>query len=104
VLRVLLIAIAVLALTAPAAMAHYERHGKHCGSVVTTPNTDDGASAIRATNTTCRRARRIARKYERGNRSPFGFECVARDHDGAQLSHRDVVCFRGERRVTFAAY
>ena len=103
-LRVLTIATAVLALTAPAAGAHFAKHGKHCGAVVTTPNTDDGASAIRATHATCRTARRIARRWEAGSRSPLGWECVSRRHDGAALSHRDVVCFRGERRVTFAAY
>ena len=103
-LRVLIVSLAMLALGAPVADAHFKRHGKYCGAVVTTPNTDDGASAIRATHATCRTARRIARGWEAGDRSPLGWECVSRRHDGAALSHRDVVCFRGERRVTFAAY
>ena len=103
-LRTLLIALAVFAVAVPAASAHYRKHGKACGSVVTTPNTDDGASAIRATFTSCRTARRVARRYERGNRNPLSFTCRSRSHDGAQLAHRDVRCTRGEGYVSFAAY
>jgi hypothetical protein len=104
VLRASLVSVLVLVAAAPAATAHFARHGKGCGAVVTTPQTDDGASAIRATNMSCRRARRIARRYERGDRSPLRFECVSRSHDGANLAHRDVVCFRNAKRVTFGAY
>ena len=102
-IRALLIAIAVVAVAVPAASAHYRKHGKACGSVVTTPNTDDGASAIRASRTSCRTARRVARRYERGNHSPLSFTCRSRSHDEA-LSHRDVKCTRGEGYVSFAAY
>jgi hypothetical protein len=103
-LRTLLIALAVMAVAVPAASAHYRKHGKACGSVVTTPNSDDGASAIRASRTSCRTARRVARRWERGNRSPLSFTCKSRAHDGAALSHRDVRCWRGEGYVSFAAY
>ena len=94
----------VVAVAVPAAGAHYRKHGKACGSVVTTPNSDDGASAIRASHTRCRTARRVARRYERGNHSPLSFTCRSRSHDGAALSHRDVICTRGEGTVSFAAY
>jgi hypothetical protein len=103
-IRALLVAIAVMAVAVPAASAHYKRHGKACGSVVTTPNSDDGASAIRASRTSCRTARRVARRYERGNHNPLSFTCRSRAHDGARLSHRDVRCTRGEGYVSFAAY
>lgn len=103
-IRTLLVALAVTAVAVPAAGAHYMRHGKACGSVVTTPNSDDGASAIRASRTSCRTARRVARRYERGNRHPLSFHCQSRAHDGAQLSHRDVRCTRGEGTVSFASY
>jgi len=103
-IRALLIAIAVVAVAVPAASAHYRKHGKACGSVVTTPNSDDGASAIRASRTSCRTARRVARRYERGNHSPLSFMCRSRSHDDAALAHRDVICTRGEGTVSFAAY
>lgn len=103
-IRALLVAVAVMAVAVPVASAHYKRHGKTCGSVVTTPNSDDGASAIRASRTRCRTARRVAHRWERGNRSPLGFTCRSRAHDGAALSHRDVRCRRGEGYVSFAAY
>ena len=103
-LRTMLVALAIFAVAVPAASAHYKRHGKACGSVVTTPNTDDGASAIRATYTSCRTARRVARRWERGIRNPLSFTCKSRSHDGAALSHRDVRCTRGEGYVSFAAY
>ena len=102
--RVLLIAALVLAVSAPLAQAHYKNNGKRCGSVATTPNTDDGASSIRATYTSCRTARRVARAWERGNRSPLNFTCRSRRHDGASLAHRDVRCTRGEGYVSFAAF
>src|ERR687898_394520 len=95
-LRTMLVALAIFAAAVPAASAHYKRHGKACGSVVTTPNTDDGASAIRATYTSCRTARRVARRWERGIRNPLSSTCRSRSHDGAVLAHRDVRCTRGE--------
>jgi hypothetical protein len=100
----MLVAVAVMAMAVPAASAHYKRHGKACGSVVTTPNSDDGASAIRASGVRCRTARRVARRFERGIENPLGFTCRSRSHDGANLAHRDVKCVRGDARVTFAAY
>ena len=102
-LRALMVALVVLAVAAPAASAHYKRHGKACGSVVTTPNTDDGASAIRASFTSCTTARRVARRWERGIRNPLSFTCRSRSHD-ERLAHRDVRCTRGEGYVSFAAY
>ena len=102
--RVLLVAALAFAAVVPASEAHYRNNGKSCGSVATTPYTDDGASAIRATFTSCRTARRVARAWERGDRSPLSFRCRSRRHDGIALAHRDVRCTRGEGYVTFAAY
>jgi hypothetical protein len=103
-LRISLLALAVLALAAPAASAHYKARGKHCGSIQFQAQTDSGASAIYAKDVKCRTARRIVRAYHRGNESPLGFTCRSRDHDPAYgLAHTDVKCTRaGYRRVTFA--
>ena len=91
----------LLAIAAPAG-AHYSNPGaKSCGFIVFTPQTDDGASAIRAKGTSCRTARRIVRAINRGNDSPLGFRCRDRGHD-AGLAHADVKCTRGSRVVTYA--
>jgi hypothetical protein len=96
--------ISLLALVvAPAASAHYPAKGKDCGSIQFEPQTDHGSSDIRAKRTSCRTARRIVRKWDKGNKSPLGFTCRARSHD-EQLAHSDVKCTRGNRRVTFAAF
>ncbi len=97
------IAVALPLVAVPSAGAHYKPKGKRCGTIVFTPNSDHASSSIRAKRTTCRKARRIVRKWERGNRSPLRFECRSREDDDA-LSHRDVKCTRGKKRVTFAAY
>ena len=102
--RILLSAALLLAVAVPAADAHYRNNGKRCGSVATTPYSDDGASAIRATFTSCRTARRVARAWERGDRSPLSFTCRSRRHAGANLAHRDVKCTRGEGYVSFASF
>ena len=101
--RTCLLALAVLALAAPAASAHYKPRGKDCGSIQFQAQTDSGASDIYAKRVKCRTARRIVRAYHRGNESPRGFTCRSRQHD-AGLSHSDVKCTRdgGRRRVTFA--
>ncbi len=104
-LRAACLALLVVAVAAPAASAHYKPRGKDCGSIQFQPQTDNGASAIRARHVKCRTARRIVRAYHRGNTSPRRFTCTGRAHDPSYgLGHRDVKCTRGERRVTFALY
>jgi hypothetical protein len=102
----LLFAVLALALvTASPASAHYRPVGKDCGSIAFTPQTDEGASAIRAKNVKCSTARRIVRAVRRGNNSPLDFTCRSRDHDPRRgLAHTDVVCTRANRRVSWAAY
>jgi hypothetical protein len=103
VLRTLLLGLAVAVLAVPAAGAHYAPHGRDCGSIVFQPQTDSGATAIRATRVKCRNARRIVRAWHRGNHNPLRFHCRSRDHDPANgLAHTDVKCTRSNRRVTFA--
>ena len=94
----------VAAVPAVDAGAHYKPAGKDCGVVVFTPHSDDASSAIRAKGTSCRKARRIVKSWERGNKRPLGFRCRARNHDNDNLAHADVKCTRGGKRVTFAAY
>jgi hypothetical protein len=97
-------AVAALLLSSVAS-AHYKPRGKDCGSIAFTPNSDDGSSEIRAKGTSCRRARKIVRRWERGNKSPFGYTCRDRAHDPAEgLAHSDVKCTRGDKRVTWAAF
>jgi hypothetical protein len=104
-LAILITALALVLAAAVPASAHYRGVGKRCGSIQFTPQSDDGASAIRAKNVSCRRARRIVRAIRRGNNSPFGYNCRGRGHDPANgLAHTDVICTKGDRRVTWAAY
>jgi hypothetical protein len=92
-----------LLLAAAPASAHYKPRGKDCGAIAFTPQTDEGASDIHAKNITCKRARRIVRIWHNGDESPRDFTCRARDHDDPNgLAHQDVVCRRGERRVSWA--
>ena len=92
-----------LLLAAAPASAHYRAVGKDCGAIAFTPQTDEGASDIYAKNTSCRKARRVVRAWHRGDESPRRYTCRARDHDDPQgLAHQDVVCRRGNRRVSFA--
>lgn len=94
-------AAAFLAAAAPAG-AHYGNPGANdCGFIAFTPQTDDGASAIRATGVSCRTARRIVKAINRGQERPLGFSCKSRGHD-AGLAHADVRCKRGSRLVTYA--
>jgi hypothetical protein len=105
-MRKLVILATVVAGAVPAvtADAHYKPVGKDCGKVVFTPDSDDASSDIRAKGTSCRTARRIVKSYRRGNKSPLGFRCRARNHDNNNLAHSDVKCTRDGKRVTFAAF
>lgn len=96
--------VSLLAAAAPAG-AHYENPGsKYCGFIVFTPSTDSGASGIEAERVSCKRAKRMARAVERGNRRPFGFTCRVRSHDAENfIAHSDVRCKRGRRVVTWIA-
>src|SRR5215218_9129743 len=91
------------AAAAPAG-AHYDNVGaRDCGVIVFTPQSDDGASAIRARGVSCRTARRIVKAVDRGNKSPLGFSCKSRGHDPANfIAHDDFRCKRGSRVVTWA--
>jgi hypothetical protein len=102
-LAIFLCALGLGLVAAVPASAHYTVN--RCGSIAFTPQTDEGASAIRAHNMTCRAARRLVRAYHDGDRSPSGFTCRSRSHDPPDgLAHSDVICTRGVRRVTWAAY
>jgi hypothetical protein len=90
--------------TALDAGAHYRAVGKDCGKIVFTPQSDDASTDIRAKGTSCRKARRIVKAWRRGNKSPLGFRCRARNHDKNTLAHSDVKCTRDGKRVTFAAF
>jgi hypothetical protein len=104
-LAILITALALMLVAAVPASAHYRGVGQHCGSIQFTPQSDDGASAIRAKNVSCNRARRIVRAIRRGNNSPFDYNCRGRGHDPSNgLAHQDVICTKGDRRVTWAAY
>ncbi len=105
-LALLLTALALLLVTAVPASAHYRGIGKRCGSIQFTPQTDDGASAIRAKRVTCRTARLIVRAIRRGDENPRKFTCRDRAHDPRNgLGHSDVLCTRRDnRRVSFALY
>lgn len=93
----------LLAVAAPAG-AHYSNAGaKDCAAIFFTPESDDGASAIRVKDASCRTARRIIKAVDRGNDSPLGFSCKSRAHD-AGLAHADVRCKRGSRVVTYARF
>jgi hypothetical protein len=104
-LLILISALALVLVASVPASAHYRGVGKRCGSIVFTPQSDDAASSIRAKNVTCRRARRIVRAIRRGNNSPFDYNCRGRGHDPSNgLAHTDVICTKGDRRVTWANY
>jgi hypothetical protein len=107
-LRVVLttgLVLALAAIAAPAAMAHYPARGKACKPIQFQAQTDSGASGIYAKRVKCRTARRMVRAYHNGDKSPRDFSWRSRAHDDPQgLAHRDVKCTRGERRVTFALY
>jgi hypothetical protein len=87
---------------APAGSAHYPAKGKDCGSITFQPQTDHGAFGIYAKGTSCKKARRLVRRWEAGDETPRNYTCRERLHD-EQLSHTDVKCKRGNRRVSFAA-
>ena len=97
---------AVVALSAAAAPAgaHYQNPGaKKCAAVAFQQDTDSGASAIKAKRTSCRKARRLARRVHFG-RGTSGWSCKSRTHDEAGvLAHMDWKCKRGRRVVTWAA-
>ncbi len=105
-LLILIAALALVLMAAVPASAHYRAVGKHCGSIQFTPQTDDGASAIRAKRVTCKTARLIVRAIRRGDENPRGFTCRDRAHDPRNgLGHSDVLCTRFDRRrVSFALY
>ena len=95
----------VLALFAAPAGAHYREIGRDCGHIGFTPNTDEVSSDIHASHTSCRTARRIVRRHKAGDRTPLGYRCRTRTHDPDDgLAHSDVVCKRGARRVSWAAF
>ena len=95
--------LAVLALAGDGAAAETRR----CGSIGFTPNSDDGAFAIRATGTTCRTARAVARaSREHGVEDPpdrytaRGFTCRGR-YVERELTVVLYRCTRGRATVRF---
>ena len=93
---------ASLALAAPASAAE-----RRCGGIAFTPNTEDGVYAIRARHTSCRTARRVARRARKLSitRGPYryrarGFRCRGR-LDGEGLPRVKWRCRRGAARVRF---
>ncbi len=103
-LRILAFSVLAFALCAVPASAHYKPVGKNCGAIAFTPQTDEGASDIRAKRVKCRVARRMVRAYHDGDVAPRDFTCRSRPHDPDDgLAHRDVVCRRGGKRVSWAA-
>lgn len=105
---VVLLAVAALlpAAAAAPAGAHYREIGRDCGQVGFEPNTDFAAGDIHASRVRCRTARRLVRRYTvAGDRTPLDFRCRSRTHDPDDgLAHSDVVCKRGTRRVSWAAF
>lgn len=80
---------------------------RHCGSVTFEPNTEFGASNIRARGTRCRKARRVAQASREMNvvDGPFhyearGFRCTGVPIDQALPAVR-WTCRRGAARVKF---
>jgi hypothetical protein len=73
----------------------------HCGRIGFERGTDNIAADIHAKGTSCRRARRIARRVYRGNRSPFGYRCRSRAHDDGGLFFRHWTCTKNDARVTW---
>ena len=71
---VLISGAAVLAMAVPASAAH---HVKSCGDI------NSAAFNVKAKGVTCKKARRVARKYdgELGKRdaTPFGFKCKSKN-------------------------
>jgi hypothetical protein len=76
----------------------------NCGRIGFEPHTDNVAANIRASGTSCRRARRIVRAVYHGDRQPFGYRCRSRGHDEGGLYFRHWVCTKNQARVTWDKY
>ena len=101
------LSLVALAVAAPApAGAHYREIGRDCGQIGFEEQTDFVAGDIHAYRVTCRTARRLVRRWTvAGDRTPLDFRCRRRTHDPDDgLAHSDVVCKRGTRRVSWAAF
>lgn len=105
--RLACLAAAALALLIAAPAAEAGQPVKRCGQIGFTPQTEDGVFKIRARGTTCRRARRVARRARLTGAAtgPFtyrraGFRCQGRPVEDALPSAR-WRCRRGDDRVTF---
>jgi hypothetical protein len=95
--------LAAFAVPAVAAADAGAGKARGCGNVGR-PATDYGAFGIRATHTSCARARRIARAVLRTRSSPFGYRCRGVWHGGrAQpLPHAHWKCTKRKARVTWS--
>ena len=71
---VLLAAVMTLALMSVAASTASADYWRKCGSQ---PQTGAGWYYVKAHNISCRKARRVARRYQ-FDRTPFGFSCQSR--------------------------
>jgi hypothetical protein len=103
-LRALLIGALVFGVATASASAEGALASAKCGQIVFEPQTDNGAANIRASGTSCRRARRIVRAVYNGNRQPFGYRCRSRAHDEGGLFFRHWVCTKNQARVTWDKY
>ena len=101
--RALVLTFAALLFAVPAA----DGATRSCGTVVFTPNSDDGAFGVRATFVSCRTARQVAARSQRT--SPvdgptryraLGFRCRGRARDTALPTMR-WRCTRSGAVVTF---
>ena len=102
-LRALLISAVVFGVATASASAEGALASAKCGQIVFEPQTDNGVANIRASGTSCRRARRIVRAVYNGNRQPFGYRCRSRVHDEG-LFHTHWVCTKNQARVTWDKY
>ena len=103
-LRTLLISAVLLGGATATASAEGAFASANCGRIAFEPQTDNGAANIRASGTSCRRARRIVRAVYNGSRQPFGYRCRSRAHDEGGLFFRHWVCTKNQARVTWDKY
>jgi hypothetical protein len=92
---------------AETASAHYAIKGGHrCPAVQFQPASDFTAFDIKATRLRCRDAAKVVRRrILAGDRTPYNFDCRARDRAlgdrGNAQAHTDYRCRRGVHALVF---
>lgn len=84
--------------------AHEVNTGRKCGSIAFAPNTDFSANNIRASGTTCKVGRAVARRAKTAGKRyvALGYDCRGKGHEPRYgLAHTDFRCTKGHRLVTF---